>query len=240
MSQYINLLGPAFRKPRVLLTLGRALLLTGIAGAAMAGVYAHDQHRVEGLREELASAQTLLKAQNAYTENLKGDKGKTASSVLDNEVQRLEAQLKSARDSMAVLESGALGNRDGFARYLQAFARQSLDGLWLTGFTVGGSGEVSIQGRVLRPELVPAYIQRLNGEPALKGREFAALELRRPPPVTDAAVTATRDAQSGAAQPAAAQPAALQPVEKTPRYLEFALATTEAAPVRADKGGEKR
>jgi hypothetical protein len=223
VSQYINLLGPAFRKQRLLLSLNRAALLLVITVLTMAGMMAYDRYRVDGLREELASAQGLLKAQNAYTSRLKGDGAQKGNITLDAEIQRLETELKSARDSMGVLEGGALGNRDGFARYMLAFSRQALDGLWLTGFSVGGSGEVAIRGRVVRPELVPAYIQRLNGEPALKGRAFAALEMHRPPPPAVAAEPGKESAQEKSAMP---------------RFLEFALATAE--PEAADPRGDKR
>ncbi len=228
MSQYINLLGPAFRKQRLMLTLGRTAALACVTALAMLGVLVYDQHRVEGLREELASAQGLMKAQGVYTSRLKGDGAQKGNAVLDGEIQRLEMDLKSARDSMGVLEGGALGNRDGFARYMQAFSRQSLDGLWLTGFSVGGSGDVMIQGRVVRAELVPAYIQRLNSEPALKGRSFSALEMHRPAP----AVPADPGKQAAPDKPEA------------PRYLEFSLATFEApgagaAPTAATPGDKR-
>lgn len=223
MSQYINLLGPAFRKQRLLLNLNRAVMLAVAALAVMGIVLAYEQQRVEGQREELASAQGLLKAQNVYTSRIKGEGAQQGNTVLEADIQRLEAELKSARESMGVLEGGALGNRDGFARYMQAFSRQAIDGLWLTGFSVAGSGDVAIQGRVVNAELVPEYIQKLNGEPALKGREFAALEMRRPPPPA---------AVAGAGQEAA------QGKPEAPRFLEFALATAE--PAGAESRVEKR
>ncbi len=223
MSQYINLLGPAFRKQRLLLSLNRTAMLAAAVLAMMCILLVYEQQRVEGLREELASAQGLLKAQNVYTSRLKGEGAQQGNTVLEAEIQRLEAELKSARDSMGVLEGGALGNRDGFARYMQAFSRQAIDGLWLTGFSVAGSGDVAIQGRVVNAELVPEYIQKLNGEPALKGREFAALEMRRPPP------------------PAAEAGKAPSPEKaEAPRFLEFALATAEPAPAGADARVDKR
>lgn len=226
MSQYINLLGPSFRRQRLALSLNRAALLAGFTLAALLLVMAYEDQRVEGLREELASAQALMKAQNAYTSRLKSDGTDKGNTAIDNDIQRLEADLKSARDSMGVLEGGALGNRDGFARYMQAFSRQAIDGLWLTGFSVGGAGDVSIQGRVVKAELVPTYIQRLNNEPALKGHAFSSLEVHRPVPLANV------DAGSG--KDVSAEPAG------APRYLEFALATSESASQGADARGEKR
>ncbi len=221
MSQYINLLGPAFRKQRQGLTLARALMAVALAVLVMLALQAHDRQQLSGLREELASAQRLAKAQSVHTDRLKGEgAAKKGSAAIDVEVQRLEGDLKAARDSMTVLEGGALGNRNGFARYLQAFSRQATDGLWLTGFSIAGSGDVAINGRVIRPDLVPAYIRKLNDEPALQGRAFSSLELRRPAP------------------PASAAPAkdGEKPAVETPRYLEFVLASGDTpAPAEAKK-----
>lgn len=223
MSQYINLFGPAFRKPRLLLSLNRAVMLVGLVAVVMIGLQFYSQYQVNGLHAELVSAQGLLKAQSKYTDRLKDEgaaqKGNTG---LAAEVARLEMELKSARAAMGVLEGGALGNRSGFANYLQAFSRQALDGLWLTGFTVDGAGEVAIQGRVLSADLLPEYIQRMNKEPALEGRAFSALEMRRP-----------------VAAPAPPAKDGEKVVVAAPRYLEFNLTTGEPGD-GADKRGEKR
>jgi hypothetical protein len=219
MRQYVNLLGPAFRKQRQFLTLGRTLAMVAVVAVVMVALQVHDGYRLAGLREELASARTLLKAQTTYTSRLKGEgTAKPGNTGLDAEVQRLETELKAARESMAVLEGGGLGNRSGFAGYFQAFSRQMLDGLWLTGFTLGGTGEVAIQGRVMAPDLLPAYIQKLNKEPVLQGREFSALEMRRPQAVP------AKDGESKA---------------EVPGYIEFVLMTANAAE-KSDAGGAKK
>lgn len=224
MSQYINLLGPEFRKQRQGLTLARALMAIALTVLVMLALQAHDRQQLKGLREELASAQHLVKAQSLHTDRLKGEGAvKKGNTVLDAEVQRFESELKAARDSMTVLEGGALGNRNGFARYLRAFAHQAIDGLWLTGFSVAGSGDVTINGRVIRAELVPAYIQKLNNEPALQGRAFSTLELRRPALPVNAAPAKEGDK------------IAVEP----PRYLEFSLASGDA-PDKAGAGGGKK
>jgi hypothetical protein len=56
-----------------------------------------------------------------------------------------------------------------------------MDGLWLTGFAIHGAGNrISIDGRALGPELVPAYIKRLDQEPVMQGKTFAAMEIGLP------------------------------------------------------------
>jgi hypothetical protein len=85
--------------------------------------------------------------------------------------------------------------------------------LWLTGFTIAGSGELEIRGRALSPDLVPSYIQRLNREEVLAGRSFARLEMSRPKPESAPAPDKNK---------AAAKAPGL------PRFLEFNLATADA------------
>jgi len=138
---------------------------------------------------------------------------------------RLEAELASARsllslrgEVLAALEKGLGGGATGFGDYLRALARQSLGGLWLTGFTVaeGGSG-MEIRGRMTDPALLPEYLRKLNAEPAFQGRAFATLKVSAAP-----AASAPQAAQP-AAQPQTAEP------RSTPPYHEFVLAPAPAA-----------
>jgi hypothetical protein len=101
--------------------------------------------------------------------------------ALEKRAADLERQLKGEEEVLEVLQNGNLGNTQGYSGYMRAFARQTVNGLWLTEFGIKGAGkEMFLGGRTLRPELVPAYIRRLNQEGATQGRDFAALEMQRP------------------------------------------------------------
>jgi len=79
------------------------------------------------------------------------------------------------------LKSGVLGNTHGYSEYMRAFARQVLQGLWLTGFKVSGDAtQVSLNGGVINPELLPVYIQHLNKETVMQGKTFSALQMKQP------------------------------------------------------------
>ena len=126
-------------------------------------------------------------------------------------MQRLETQAASRREVVDILKSGAIGSTEGYTGFMRAFARQIVNGLWLTGFSIQGSGEgISLNGRTLRPELVPAYLRRLNQEPVMQGREIGSLQIGAPK------AGPAKDAAAGPAQPA-------------PRYLEFSLQSGEPA-----------
>jgi hypothetical protein len=93
-------------------------------------------------------------------------------------VNNLQAQLNARKAALDSLGIGLLTNDASYAEYLRALARQSLPGLWLTGFRVGrGGAEMEITGRALQPELVPSYIHRLNREPVMHGRAFDSLSI---------------------------------------------------------------
>jgi hypothetical protein len=206
MTQNINLLSSEFRKPRVVPSFATLVKSLGLALLALFAVQFLLQYQVSGLTAESRSVQELIKDQRAQAEKLTGlAAGRKPDPQLEAEIAKLEAELRQAQDSMAALKGGAFGNQDGFAEYLRAFSRQSLEGLWLTGFTITGGGELELRGRVVRPDLVPSYLQRLNREEVLAGRSFARFEMNRPP----------------------AEPAADKKAAPAARFLEFSLATRE-------------
>lgn len=209
MSQNINLFSPAFRKPRQLLTLAVVAQCLGITLVALFAYHFYLQQQVSGVAAELGAAQKLLATQTEFLQKLKPrSRPPVTEAQLDAEIQKLEAEFKLALQSIEALKGGAFGSRQGFAEYLRAFSRQWIAGLWLTGFTIGGSGELEIRGRTLSPDLLPSYIQRLNHEKVLAGRKIARLELVQP------ASQAVTDQAKGADEAA-----------RTLRFLEFSLAT---------------
>jgi len=212
MSQQINLLTPAFRKARVALSLavvGKSLALTLVVLGAVQ-FYLHQE--VDGLNQELRSAQALLQTQRAHVTRMAGDRKAALSpdAALSADIAKLEAQLAGAKQHMEALQGGAIGTQRGFSEYMRAFSRQTLNGLWLTGFKISGAGELALHGRALEADLIPAYIQRLTREEVLKGRVFSGLELRQPEARSGERVEGVRSGEARAAS-----------------YLEFMLTTAE-------------
>ena len=106
------------------------------------------------------------------------------------------------QEIIQTLKSGVIGNTSGYAEYMRAFSRQIVQGLWLTQFNiVGDAAQISLGGAVLRPELVPLYVRRLNRENVMRGKSFASLQMQQP------------KTEEG----------------KEPRYVEFTLQSVETA-----------
>ena len=215
MSQNINLYSPAFRKPRQVLTLALVVQCLCITLAALFAYNYYLQQQAKSVATELAAARKLLDNQIGLAKTLKPARVPPETEAeLNAQIRKLEAEFKMALASTEALKGGAFGNRQGFSGYLLAFSRQSLGGLWLTGFTIGGGGELEIRGRTQKPELLPTFIQRLNREPVLAGRKIARLEITRPN-----AEAAPAPEKKGADEAA-----------RAPQFLEFNLATASGGP----------
>jgi hypothetical protein len=206
--QQVNLYNERFEKRHELLSLRGAAaawsgaLLLVVATAIFAAL------RVSALENELAKESAARAAAQAELSSLaKRLASRLHDPALAEQVTRLESEVNGRRNIMETLRGGGvLGNTEGFSSYLRAFARQSFDGLWLTAFSLAGAGQdVVLQGRSLRPELVPSYVQRLNREQVMKGRVFSELQMQRPAPRGEAAVAAN-----------------------LPPFIEFRLATLPA------------
>ncbi len=191
MSQQINLYNAAFEHKRDLLSFPGAVSAWGIALGVVIVVMLALALRSSNLEHKLAQRAAERDAAQADMTRLAAQLAeRKANSELAAKVQRLEAALASREEVMSTLQGGVIGDTRGFSAHLAAFARQSFSGLWLTGLRVANGGQdVEIEGRAMRPELVPTYLRRLNREEVMRGHAFAELELRRPES-TDPAVPA--------------------------------------------------
>ncbi len=207
MTQNINLLSSGFHKPRVGLSFATLVTSLGLALLALFAAQFILQYQVSSLTTQLRGVQDSIKDQRTQAEKLTGlAAARKPDPLLEAEIAKLDSELRQAHEAMSALKGGTFGNQEGFAEYLRAFARQSVEGLWLTEFNITGGGELEMRGRVLRPDLVPNYLQRLSREEVLAGRSFARFEMNRP-----------------------VEPAGDKKAAAPARFLEFHLATREAA-----------
>lgn len=205
MSRQINLFNPAFQKQKKHFS---ALTMVQAFGLVIAGsviFYFYASHRVAEVERQSKQTAKRLEIEQARVARISKEiVPRQKSPALVEEIRRLEEQLRVQQEEFAALQGGYLGKPQGFSEFMRALARQHVEGLWLTGFSIAGGGnEITLEGRALRPELVPLYIRRLRQEPAMQGRAFSTLEMRRP------RVEAVKD-----------KPAAV-------RYIEFSLRSKE-------------
>lgn len=204
--QQINLFNPAFQPQKQILTAAQVALAAGtvIAGVAVLAVLAKmetaqlQQQANAGLAQ-LEQRQARLATVNTEFAPRKKDP------TIEAQVADVERQLAAMRHISGALQRGELGDTSGFAGYFKALARQSAQGLWLTGVTVGAGGaQIGIKGRTLDPAMVPGYLNRLTHEPLMQGKSFASLQ------IGEAAPLPTQDADG-------------KPATRPAPYIEFSL-----------------
>ena len=181
MSQQINLFNPIFMKQRKYFSLLAMLQALGLIIAGSLLFYGYAVYQVSRLDRQLVENTKRYEAEQSrlahYVVEFSPQK---ANQLLKDTVQGLEQQAADRDELITTLKSGAIGNTTGYSEYMRAFARQVVEGLWLTGFKVtGDAAHISLSGGVVNPELLPAYIQRLAKESVTQGKTFSTLKMQQ-------------------------------------------------------------
>ena len=184
MSQQINLYSPIFRKETKVFSATTMLQGLGLIVLVVAVFYYYMSAQSSLLELRAAESAQQLKSE---LERLKvyGAQASPAERLraLAERRKALEATLGTQTQALEGLKAGAFGRSEGYSATLRALARVSVEGVWLTrvDFSEDG-GELSLAGRALRADLVPAYLARLRADPALRQQDFTRLEVKRPAP----------------------------------------------------------
>lgn len=164
-----------------------AALLGSVLLAVAAGVW-WAQGRTHALRPQAEQLTADLAREQAEMQALAQRRANQhADPVLQAALSDAQHALHLRQSALAQLQPDAQAQPTSHAATLAALARQSTEGLWLTGLALNDH-DVSLQGRALDPALIATYVQKLNQEPALRGRTFRSLQVDRPlssaPPAT--------------------------------------------------------
>ncbi len=240
MSQQINLYNAAFRPRRELLN-AQSLTVAALALLVVVGAAAGwTQHQAKARTAEMLAAQAEQTAALARLEAVRlAANARKPSAALQAEIASKKTLLAMRDEVLAVLQDGMGGaNGLGFSEYLRGLARQSVNGLWLTGFAVSaGGGDMSLSGKTIDKSLLPDYVRRLNSEKAFAGKTFSGLRMdakggdASPGDVKSIAVplAPTFSAAPGIVTPAAIPAATPVAAPAIASWIEFQLAAKPAA-----------
>ncbi|MGC2519932.1 MAG: hypothetical protein WA373_12595 [Burkholderiales bacterium] len=232
MSQQINLFSPSLRPLRRPLTASRLALALGVFALAMLGYGSYTGYQTRQDELVLDQGSARLKEIQDQALQLGRTSVQAKSQALEQAIVQAESELRLRQALLERLKGGGLGNTRGFSDYMIALARQRTEGVWITGLAVtAGGGEFTIRGGVSRPEILPAYIRRLNREEVLRGRQIGDLRMQR----KEVEIRAPRSAAGSGA--AAANSTGQPPGRGAPaqrwRFVEFSLGSA----TRSQPGG---
>ncbi|OIR11668.1 hypothetical protein GALL_65240 [mine drainage metagenome] len=182
MSQQINLFNPIFLKQKKYFSVVTMLQALGLIALGSAAFYGYAAYQVAQLSRQADETAKRYAVEQARLVNYSSEFSQQRSGqMLEDELKQVEAQARAEEAVLATLKSGVIGNTEGYSEYMRAFARQSINGLWLTAFDITGDGtQMSLSGAVVNPQLVPSYIQRLGREKVIRGKTFSTLQIQQP------------------------------------------------------------
>lgn len=183
MSRQVNLLNPTLARRKLAFSALAMAQGLGVVMLGLAVTYVAVAYRGAQLERQSTALTERLKTEQARLEKITRELApRQKNKLLEDEVKQLGAELAAREEVLATLRgSGAIGDTKGYSAYMRGFARQIVDGLWLTEFSIGAAGkEIAIGGRALEAELVPNYLKRLKREEVMQGRTFDRLEMHLP------------------------------------------------------------
>jgi hypothetical protein len=226
MSQQINLLNPALIKQKDFFNSNNIAMMLGLLSILMLGYYSYAKNELSLLiKQRSQAAESLSAAQAQLKQSALLHAPHAPNKALINQIMQLEQKESMQQQILQTVNLSSATPGKGYAALMRAFAKQSLDGLWLTGFSFDNATEkLNISGRTLQADLVPEYISQLSKEPALKGKMFSVLNMSLPK--TDIANSVTTSSSVATTSAAPATQAQTQQSAKS-KFIEFALQSTE-------------
>jgi hypothetical protein len=179
MSQQINLFNPDFLQKKKLFTASTMAASLGALALGLAAMGVAAKVRVASLQAQAdQGAAQLERTQKRLASVTAEFAPRRQDPKLAEELAAAQAELVDLKDVAGVIEHGELGDTGGYAEYFRALARQSVDGLWLTGVSIAGAGlDIGVGGRALDPALVPGYLGRLRNERVMQGKPVGSLQI---------------------------------------------------------------
>ncbi len=195
MNQQINLFQPEFRPQTRLFPAGFMLQATAIVLLGITLMYFFAEQRVASVEQELVA---VARQESVVLDRLQNI-GPLINAVTGetNWSDQLDEGLRMLAERQAVLnliQGSTLGDTRGFSRHLAALSRQDLDGLWLTHIALSALGDKTrLEGRAIRAELIPLYVQGLASEAPFAEQRFHHFQIDNPVDDANAALFFSMD-----------------------------------------------
>jgi hypothetical protein len=179
MSQQINLFNPVFLQKKQVFTATTMALSLGVLVLGLTAFGVAARFRAASLQVQAdAGAAQLEKTRKRLASVSSEFRPRQQDPKLAEEVAAAQGELLALKEVAGVIERGELGNTEGYAEYFRALARQSVDGLWLTGVSIAGAGlDIGVRGRAMDPALVPGFLGRLRNERVMQGKPVGSLQI---------------------------------------------------------------
>jgi len=179
MRQQINFYNAEFSAGPQIFGAATLLIVCGVIMLAMVLTYVFAARQASGISSDLQIVRNQEKVAIERLQNLRPTI--TALGGDQNWSERLEEATRLLREKQLVLslvQGSTLGDTRGFSSHLRSLSLRDTDGLWLTHISLSALGDKTrLEGKALRAELVPAYLQSLAEEPPFATQRFQQFQI---------------------------------------------------------------
>jgi len=178
--QQVNLYLPELRPTREWLTANSLALASGGVVVMFAMIYFMLQMNLNSLQEQVIELETRGVLAQETVEKIKRQAKPVRAEKLDQELTLLKQAIRSRKRVEQFIEGENFGNEIGFAKALEAMARESMPSLSLQHiYLADGGGVLKLRGETLRLEDVAIYIQRLQKNQEFNKTNFGELNIEK-------------------------------------------------------------
>jgi cell division protein FtsB len=197
MSQQINLINPTLIKQKDLLTRPRIIMAYGLLLLFVLAFAAYTWHQVTDLLATKSQLAVALEKRQAELAQLTTARAPRApNQALVAQLALLESKQNVQTQLLEMMNRGQVSQEKSLASYMRGLAKQTMDGLWLTGFSIDQANHsVTLRGRTLNADALPDYMHQLGQEPVFSGQLFGGLRIQEQ---SEKAVNKLADSQSSA------------------------------------------
>lgn len=227
MSQQINLINPALIKQKDFLTVVNIGAMYGVLSVLMLGWYAYNASQVTELtRTQQGLVDELAQTQAALTQLVASRAPRSPDPALLRQLALLESKQQVQAQMLNAIQQRKPQLDRGLAHYMRGFARQTMEGLWLTGFSIDETNKtMTVRGRSLEAESLPHYVQKLGNEPVFAGKHFGGLRIKQ-------AEVAQAAEANGQATRLPVERATAGIASAAPLFVEFELQGLDILPIQ--------
>ncbi len=181
MNQNINLYQPMFRRQEKLFSAQTMMIGLGILLVGMGLIQMWSAHGLSRLEQRLADLQAEETEALARLEAIEEQfPAPVPSPALERRVAQAERERDTKQRALEVLDTGDLGNLDGFSRHVAGLARQRIEPVWLTRVRLDeGGNHMRLEGHALEADRVPVWVQELAEEEVFTDLEFRRLRMEQ-------------------------------------------------------------
>jgi len=181
VSQQINLFNPQFLEKKKYFSAEAMTQALGLIVLGMAAFYGFALWQDRSLARQTGESGRAYEQQKQQFAKVSAELSpEKRETQLDQDLKSIEAAIALRQSLLRELGTGGSPGSSGYSEYLRAFARQTVQGLWLTSIQIAeGGAQLTMSGRALQADLVPVLIGRLKQEPVLRGRPLEALAITR-------------------------------------------------------------